>query len=82
MDMAAPNQTNMDIFIPALVFSALADKSFDLVGHQVFALAAFLIIVGSSLIGWGVAKLTGISHKVLVPTTMFNNCGNLGLPLA
>jgi len=82
VDMAAPNQTNMDIFIPALVFSALADKSFDLVGHQMFALAAFLIIVGSGLIGWGVAKLTGISHKVLVPTTMFNNCGNLGLPLA
>jgi predicted permease len=82
VDMAAPNQTNMDIFIPALVFSALADKSFDLVGHQVFAVAAFVIMVGSGLIGWGVAKLTGISHKVLVPTTMFNNCGNLGLPLA
>lgn len=82
VDMAVPNQTNMDIFIPALVFSALADKSFDLVGHQVFALAAFIIMVGSGLIGWGVAKFTGISHKVLVPTTMFNNCGNLGLPLA
>lgn len=82
VDMASPNRINMDIFIPALVFSALADKSFDLIGHWVFALAAFLIMVGSGLIGWGVAKLTGISHKVLVPTTMFNNCGNLGLPLA
>lgn len=82
VDMAVPNQTNMDIFIPALVFSALADKSFDLVGHQVFAIAAFLIMAGSGFIGWCVAKATGISHKVLVPTTMFNNCGNLGLPLA
>jgi malate permease and related proteins len=82
VDMAAPNQTNMDIFIPALVFSALADKSFDLVGHQVFAIAAFVIMAGSGFIGWLVARATGISHKILVPTTMFNNCGNLGLPLA
>ncbi len=82
LDMTAPNQTNMDIFIPALVFSALADKSFDLVGHQVFAIASFLVMAGSGLIAYAVARAIGISHKVLVPTTMFNNCGNLGLPLA
>lgn len=82
VDMTAPNQTNMDIFVPALVFSALADRSFDLAGHQVFAIGAFLMIVGSGLIAFMVAKVSGISHKVLVPTAMFNNCGNLGLPVA
>ena len=82
VDMATSNQTNMDIFVPALVFSALADRSFDLVGHLAFAIGAFLMIVGSGLIAWWVARMSGISHKVLVPTAMFNNCGNLGLPLA
>lgn len=82
VDMSASNQTNMDIFVPALVFSALADRSFDLAGHQAFAIGAFCMIVGSGLIAWLIARLSGIPHKILVPTAMFNNCGNLGLPLA
>jgi malate permease and related proteins len=82
IEMAGSNQINMDIFIPALVFSALADQSFELAGHQDLALGAFLIIVGSGLVGWMIANISGISSKVLVPTMMFNNCGNLGLPLA
>lgn len=82
VEMAGANQINMDIFIPALVFSALADRSFALAGHQGLALGAFLMIVGSGLVGWMIAKSSGISPKVLVPSMMFNNCGNLGLPLA
>lgn len=82
VDMATPNQANLDIFVPALVFSALADRSFDLVGHQAFAIGFFLMIIGSGLIAWIVAKASGVSPKVLVPTAMFNNNGNLGLPLA
>lgn len=82
MDLSTPNQINMDIFVPALVFSALADRSFDLVGHQAFAIGAFLMIVGCGLIGWLVARISGIADKVLVPTTMFCNSANLGLPIA
>jgi predicted permease len=82
IDMSTPNQANLDIFVPALVFSALADRSFDLVGHQAFAIGAFLMMVGSGLIAWVVARASGVSPKVLVPTAMFNNNGNLGLPLA
>jgi predicted permease len=82
VDMTAANETNMDIFVPALVFSALADQSFDLAGHWTFAIGAFLMIVGSGLIAWLIARTSGINTKVLVPTAMFNNCGNLGLPVA
>ena len=81
-DMTTANETNMDVFVPALVFSALADRSFDLTGHWAFAIGAFLMIAGSGLVGWLVARLTHIEPRVLVPTAMFNNCGNLGLPLA
>ncbi len=82
VEMTTANQTNLDIFVPALVFSALADRSFDLAGHQPFAIGAFLMIAGCGLIGWLVARMTGIADKVLVPTTMFNNSANLGLPVA
>lgn len=81
-DMTTANETNLDVFVPALVFSALADRSFDLAGHRAFALGAFLMIVGSGLIAWLIARLLKIEPRVLVPTAMFNNCGNLGLPLA
>ncbi len=80
--MTGANQVNMDIFIPALVFSALADRSFALAGHQGLALGAFLMIIGSGLAGWAIARLSDTSPKILVPSMMFNNCGNLGLPLA
>jgi predicted permease len=82
VDMAASNQTNLDIFVPALVFSALADRSFDLAGNQAFAIGAFLMIVGCGAIGWLVAHISGIPPKVLVPTAMFSNSANLGLPVA
>jgi len=80
--MTSANQTNLEIFVPALVFSALADRSFDLAGHQAFAIGAFFMIIGCGAIGWLVAHLSGIAPKVLVPTTMFNNSANLGLPVA
>lgn len=82
VEMADSNRINMDIFVPALVFSALADRSFDLVGHQALAMGALLMILGSGLAGWGIARLAGIPHTVLLPPMMFNNCGNLGLPVA
>lgn len=81
-DMTTSNVTNMDIFVPALVFTALSDRSFDLAGHQAFAIGAFFMIAGSGLVAWLVARLAHIEPRVLVPTAMFNNCGNLGLPLA
>jgi predicted permease len=82
VEMGGANQLNMDIFIPALVFSALADKSFTLAGHWNLALGAFLMAVGSGIIGRLLAPRVGIAPNALVITMMFNNCGNLGLPLA
>ena len=82
VDMTAANETNLEVFVPALVFSALADRSFDLAGHQAFAIGAFLMIVGCGVVGWLVSRLSGIPAKVIVPTTMFNNSANLGLPVA
>lgn len=80
-DMAFANQLNMDVFVPALVFAAMADKSFDLAANWGLALGAVVGVAGSGLAGWGLARLLGVAPKTLVPPMMFNNCGNLGLPL-
>lgn len=80
-DMAFANQLNMDVFVPALVFAALADKSFDLAANQMLAWVAFLQIAASGVIGWALARMLRVDARTFVPPMMFNNTGNLGLPL-
>jgi predicted permease len=80
--MAVANRLNMDVFVPALVFAAMAGKSFDLVAFAPLALGGFLVLASCGLLAWPIAKMVGIQPKTLVPPMMFNNSGNIGLPLA
>ena len=80
-DMAAANKLNIDVFVPALVFSVLTGKSFDLIQYQALALGGMLVILGPGLVAWLVARLLGYSFKTFAPPMMFNNSGNMGLPL-
>lgn len=80
-DMAFANQLNMDIFVPALVFAALAGKDFDLMANWKLALGGTVVVLGSGLIAWPVAKLMKVPANTLLPPMMFNNSGNMGLPL-
>lgn len=81
-DMALANQLNMDVFVPALVFAALAGKSFDLLGYQALALGGIAVVLGSGLAAWPLARLLKVDAKTFLPPMMFNNSGNMGLPLA
>ena len=72
----------MDVFVPALVFAAMAGKSFDLVAFAPLALGGFLVLASCGLLAWPIARLVGIQPKTLVPPMLFNNSGNIGLPLA
>ena len=81
-DLSHANKLNMDVFVPALVFGALVGKDFRLGEYLPLLFATVVIIVGSGVVGWLVARSAGIATKTLVPPMMFNNCGNLGLPLA
>ncbi|BET27429.1 hypothetical protein EV673_1897 [Limnobacter thiooxidans] len=81
-DMRFANQLNMEIFVPALVFSALASKSFDLEAYWLLAVGGAVVVLGSGLLAWPIGRLLGIDAKIFVPPMMFNNCGNMGLPLA
>jgi predicted permease len=46
-DMAFANQLNMDIFVPALVFAALASKSFDIAQNLPLLLGATAVVLGT-----------------------------------
>ncbi|TAH50632.1 MAG: AEC family transporter [Betaproteobacteria bacterium] len=80
-DMIATNQVNMDIFVPALIFSALAGRSFAFAEVQMIALGGVIIVLGSGLLGWPIARWMGCAPKTLLPPMMFKNAGNMGLPL-
>lgn len=81
-DMSIVNQLNMDVFLPCLVFGSLVGTDVSLVDHAPLALGAFVVVIGSGLLAWPIARLAGIDVKTYVPPVMFNNAGNLGLPLA
>ncbi|HEX5514879.1 MAG TPA: AEC family transporter [Gammaproteobacteria bacterium] len=80
-DLALVNRLNMEIFVPALVFAVLAGKDFQIAAYQQLALGAVAVVVGSGLISWPLAKLLKVDPKTFVPPMMFNNTGNMGIPL-
>ena len=81
-DMATANRLSMDVFAPALIFSALASRDFSIADNRWLMLASVLIVLGSGLLAWPVARLARVGVRTFVPPMMFNNCGNMGLPLA
>lgn len=81
-DLTHANKLNMDVFVPALVIGALGSKSFQIADYLPLTFATLVVVIGSGLVAWAVARAAGIDAKTLVPPMMFNNCGNLGLPLA
>jgi predicted permease len=41
-----------------------------------------LISLGSGLIAWPIARLFGYDPRTFIPPMIYNNCGNMGVPLA
>ena len=81
-DMTMVNRISMNVLAPALIFSALAGKDFDVTQSQLLMLGSVAVVLGSGLLAWPVAKLLKADVRTFVPPMMFNNCGNMGLPLA
>lgn len=81
-DLSHANKLNMDVFVPALVFAALANKSFRIGDYLPLAFATLAVVIASGAIAYALARMSRIAPKTFVPPMMFNNCGNLGLPLS
>lgn len=80
-DMSVVNQINMDVFVPALIFYALSRRDFEFADYSLAALAAVLVMLGSGLLAYPLARGLRLDWRTFVPPMMFTNVGNLGLPL-
>lgn len=80
-DMAVVNKLNMEIFAPFLVFWALMDKPFDFSGYWGLALGGIAVVLGSGVLLLPIALAFKINLKTFLPPMMFNNSGNMGIPL-
>lgn len=76
------NRMNMDIFLPALLIIVLSRNTFSILNYQSLLIASILIVLITGLMAWAFAKIFNLSIPMFVPSMMFNNCGNMGLPLA
>ena len=81
-DMAMVNRISMNVLAPALIFSALSSKSFDVRGDAILLAGSVGIVLGSGLLAWPLARMLREDSRTFVPPMMFNNCGNMGLPLS
>ncbi len=81
-DLSSFNRIVLDVLAPVLVYTALAAKDFRLQDHSALLAGGALLILGSGILAWALARATGTQPRSLVPVVMFNNCGNMGLPLA
>jgi predicted permease len=81
-DMTIVNRISMNVLAPALVFSALASRDFDMGANRVLLVGSIGVVLGSGLLAWPFARLLHANARTFVPPMMFNNCGNMGLPLA
>ncbi|MEB0135601.1 AEC family transporter [Actimicrobium sp. CCC2.4] len=81
-DMIAVNTVSMDALCPLLVFTALAARDFNLAANASLIAGGALVALGSGLLAWPVARLLGYDMRTFLPPMMYNNCGNMGLPLA
>lgn len=81
-EMAVVNRVSMDVLCPLLIFTALAAKEFDVIHNADLIFAGLVISLGSGLLAWPVAKALNYDVRSFVPPMMYNNCGNMGLPLA
>ncbi|CAH1043357.1 AEC family transporter [Halomonas sp. TD01] len=80
-DIRSLNTLNMELFVPLLVFAVLADRQAPLADYAWLATAAVAVVLGSGLVLWPIAKWLSLDAKVFLPPMMFNNSGNMGVPL-
>jgi predicted permease len=67
---------------PALIFTALLKNDLTgaaLAGYTAAAVAALALF---ALVGWCLLRLNGLSIRAFLPSMIFANTGNLGLPIA
>ena len=80
-DMTWINRLLTDLLFPSLIFSAMASKDFHILEYTPLLLGSVAMILGSGGIAWLVARWLNYNPHAFVPSMMFSNVANMGLPL-
>jgi predicted permease len=80
-DIKGLNTLNMELFVPMLVFAVLADQKAPLQDYTSLALAATVVVLGSGIVLYPLARVLNLNLKTFLPPMMFNNSGNMGIPI-
>lgn len=80
-DLGTLNKLNLELFAPLLVFAVLARQTTSLSEYTDLVLAASVVVLGSGVILYPVAKRLNLQVKTFLPPMMFKNSGNMGMPL-
>ena len=71
----------MDVFMPALIFHVMIQEDFYPSQYLTLIIGGVLIMLGSGVLAFGLAKVAGWTPRSIIPTAMFSNWANLGIPL-
>ena len=80
-DMTWINRLSTDLLYPMLIFTAMASKDFHILEYLPLIGGGLLILIGSGAIAWAAARAFGYNPHAFVPSMMFTNTANMGLPL-
>ncbi|MDX1598085.1 MAG: AEC family transporter [Marinobacter sp.] len=80
-DIKGLNTLNMELFVPMLVFAVLADQQAPLQEYTSLAFAATVVVLGSGVVLYPLARVLKLDLKTFLPPMMFNNSGNMGIPV-
>ncbi|MBT3239190.1 MAG: AEC family transporter [Rhodospirillaceae bacterium] len=80
MDLVTALMTN--IGAPSLIFITLVEVEMTFDAFTTMAWASAAAIAGFTIISGVVLKATGSNIRAFIPSMMFTNCGNMGLPLS
>ncbi len=81
-DMTWINRLCTDLLYPLLIFTAMASRDFHILDFLPLIFGCVVVMLGSGLIARAVAALLGYNPHAFVPSMMFANVANMGLPLA
>ena len=80
-DMQVINRMILQLLVPALVFSVMSAKDFQMAIYADLALAAFGVIFFSGCAAYILSRFMGFEWTTFVPPMMFANWGNIGIPI-
>ncbi|WP_292949348.1 MULTISPECIES: AEC family transporter [unclassified Neptuniibacter] len=80
-DMTIVNKLNMNFFVPALIFSVMTEKDFYIGEYVGVLFSGVFIVLFSGVLALAVARILRVQWRTFIPPMMFNNIGNLGVPV-